>query len=58
MDKWINDWKDTQKKPWEDTSEGSTGKEYSQETLWVLGVPPLLEALVGPVMRKAGKEKN
>lgn len=54
MNKWLEE---HPAKPWEGTLEGSTEKEYSQEALGVLGVPLLLEAPVGPIMRKARKEK-
>lgn len=35
---------------------GESREGYSQGDPWVLEVPPLLEALAGPVKRKAGRE--
>lgn len=53
----MNEWKNIQQSPEKVLWDSTARKEYSQEAPWVLGVPPLLEAPVGPVMRKEGRKK-
>jgi hypothetical protein len=51
---YTNEWTEEHPaKSWQGTIE----KAYSQEALGVLGVPPLLEAPVGPGTRKTSREK-